>query len=335
MDRLKEELIEKMDRQIENLKWELKDEMKQIIEDNQAELKAYVEDKVLTVKEDMTKLIKRNKQDLAKEINANTIRINKCEQMVIKESNELGNKINKIEKEVAEGIKELGENMIMSDNLIISDLTEFVGNEVQLLQNQVDNNKQIIERKLVSMEKQVNENINESRQIPNNNTQIIKPFVNYFNDSKNIFNGNIKKYHAIPFIGFLQNKHGLFPNFQDFKEYIREHLEDEALLWFCNKENDIQDFEEFRNRFLEYFWGNARQKIVQNELHSGRFDYNRGNSFHRYAMQLYSSAQYLEANFTEEYIVNMIIQHFDETIEEIMALYNFNTMDSLCQFLIP
>lgn len=51
-------------------------------------------------------------------------------------------------------------------------------------------------------------------------------------------------------------------------------------------------------------------------------------------MVLYNTAQYLDAQFSEEYIVDMIIQHFDEGMEEVMTLYNFKSMDTLCQFLI-
>ncbi|XP_023312112.1 reticulocyte-binding protein 2 homolog a-like [Anoplophora glabripennis] len=43
------------------------------------------------------------------------------------------------------------------------------------------------------------------------------------------------------------------------KEIIRENLEAEALIWFNGIENDVQDYEQLRNRFLQHFWGDDAQ----------------------------------------------------------------------------
>lgn len=50
----------------------------------------------------------------------------------------------------------------------------------------------------------------------------------------------------------------------------------------------------------------------------GKFDYNNGSIFHKYAKQLYINPQNLHEIFSEEYIFGMIIQHFNETMEEIL-----------------
>lgn len=48
-----------------------------------------------------------------------------------------------------------------------------------------------------------------------------------------LFVGNVKKIHPVLFIIFLNNKEGQFVNFIDF---INEHLGDDCLLGFSNKE---------------------------------------------------------------------------------------------------
>lgn len=49
---------------------------------------------------------------------------------------------------------------------------------------------------------------------------------------------------------------------------------------------------DFEIKFLECFWGTDRkQEIIKNELYEGKFDYNKGNSYQRYDMQIYSTAQ--------------------------------------------
>lgn len=64
-------------------------------------------------------------------------------------------------------------------------------------------------------------------------------------------------------------------------------------------------------KIFKQFLGKTQQKVVKNELHSRKFDINRGISYHRYAIQIYSVTQYLDANFSEEYLLDLLIQHFD------------------------
>lgn len=53
-----------------------------------------------------------------------------------------------------------------------------------------------------------------------------------------------------------------------------------------------------------------------------------------YGMRIYSNAQYLDSNFTEEYIVNLFFQHFDQDMEVLMTLYQFGDVETLCQSLV-
>ncbi|XP_023311661.1 trichohyalin-like [Anoplophora glabripennis] len=47
------------------------------------------------------------------------------------------------------------------------------------------------------------------------------------------------------------------------KEIMRENLEAEALIWFNGIENDVQDYEQLRHRFLQHFWGDNAQMMYQ------------------------------------------------------------------------
>lgn len=65
----------------------------------------------------------------------------------------------------------------------------------------------------------------------------------------------------------------------------------------------------------------------------GKYNPNR-RTYHEYAMQLYTTSEYLDSEFPEEYIMSSVIQDVDYSLEGIMALYIFKDMVSLCQYLI-
>lgn len=52
-----------------------KNDMKLMIDNNKVELKAYLEDKIITAREDMTKMVEANKKHLSNKININENRI--------------------------------------------------------------------------------------------------------------------------------------------------------------------------------------------------------------------------------------------------------------------
>ncbi|XP_050508975.1 GATA zinc finger domain-containing protein 14-like [Diabrotica virgifera virgifera] len=74
--------------------------------------------------------------------------------------------------------------------------------------------------------------------------------------------------------------------------------------------------------------------VVYSELQNGKYDEKRGISEERYALQLYASGQYLDYNYSEEQLVELIARHFDNTMEDYVTLQGYKDMDSLCQFLV-
>lgn len=121
----------------------------------------------------------------------------------------------------------------LQNNQTRTDITEVITREVNNIQQEVQNVQDETKDNMESMEKQVQENKNEIRELVGKEVVMITPNVHYCGENKNLFAGNVK-YHPVPFIKFLKNKEGQFVNFTDFKDFIKEHLGDEALLWFLN-----------------------------------------------------------------------------------------------------
>ncbi|XP_044760918.1 GATA zinc finger domain-containing protein 4-like [Coccinella septempunctata] len=221
----------------------------------------------------------------------------------------------KIDRKMGMMIRQCQEDLETTENNIRKEVREKLDLDINKIKENIDKQNEIIQRVMIK------ENFS-------------TPEIIYSDNTKWNFNGKIKKQHPVPFVRFLENKEGSFSTFRTFKEYIRNLLSEEALLWFNNKEMNLDNFSDFKSKFLDYFWGPAQQKIIKNELFSGKFNPMKGSSYHRYAMHIYSVAQYLNADFTEEYIVSLIIQHFDKDLEDVLLLYDFKNMDKLCQFLM-
>ncbi|XP_050497793.1 J domain-containing protein DDB_G0295729-like [Diabrotica virgifera virgifera] len=148
------------------------------------------------------------------------------------------------------------------------------------------------------------------------------------------FNGDYKSQHPVPFIHILTTKYLQYNDFDEFREVIRNQLKGEALIWYTNVENEIQDFDSFKMKFLEFFWGQSRQQVVRAELFGGRYNSNSRTSMHLYAMKLYSAAQYLDGKLTEKELVNHIVVHFESQIENIRLNFHFTDFNMLRNFLI-
>ncbi|XP_056648541.1 uncharacterized protein PF3D7_1120000-like [Diorhabda sublineata] len=109
--------------------------------------------------------------------------------------------------------------------------------------------------------------------------------------------------------------------------------DEHALMWFCNKEEQIIDMEGFETQFLMYFWGEIQQANFRERLYFGKFDYNKNKNLNSYAMQLYNIAQYLEPAMKEEELVLYVGRHFNAEMSETIVLHNIKTMDNMSSYL--
>lgn len=99
-----------------------------------------------------------------------------------------------MEEEITKRVKTLWENILIRENQVWTEITEFIDRKVQNIQNHLENNKEELEKKKQEIkEKQVNENTNEIKKLVNREVNLIKPMECCCVDNRNIFNGNIKK----------------------------------------------------------------------------------------------------------------------------------------------
>ncbi|XP_057667218.1 uncharacterized protein PF3D7_1120000-like [Diorhabda carinulata] len=147
------------------------------------------------------------------------------------------------------------------------------------------------------------------------------------------FDGNINTIHPKVFMKIVKSKMKGIKDLMEMKIIIRGMLSGHALMWFCNKEEQIIDMEGFETQFLMYFWGEIQQANFRERLYFGKFDYNKNKNLNSYAMQLYNIAQYLEPAMKEEELVLYVGRHFNAEMSETIVLHNIKTMDNMSSYL--
>uniref|UniRef100_A0A6P7H791 Uncharacterized protein LOC114347985 n=1 Tax=Diabrotica virgifera virgifera TaxID=50390 RepID=A0A6P7H791_DIAVI len=153
-------------------------------------------------------------------------------------------------------------------------------------------------------------------------------------DVKIRIGGDVEKLHPVIFISNLKKKVRYIGNFETAKETIRNHLKDEASLWFDSKEEELDNWHKFEQKFLNYFWGKIQQIEINKELQNGRYLDRKGISEKNTCTTIIQQCKkLLHYNYSSEQIVEVIARHFEDTLEDHITLQNYKDIDSLCQFL--
>lgn len=93
--------------------------------------------------------------------------------------------------------------------------------------------------------------------------------------------------------------------------------------WVVYKKIEIQDIENFRKLFIDYFWGELRQ--MKNLLMQGQFEKVGYMDYHLYSANIYDMSKYLDPPMSEAEIVTCIGTHF--------VLQRIRSMDQLVNYL--
>lgn len=97
---------------------------------------------------------------------------------------------------------------------------------------------------------------------------------------------------------------------------ISNALEGECKAWFHVYSDNITNFEEFREKFIEKFWNDRIQSRERERLMYGKYRPQEGVSRTEYFLAHVSIWQNLEGVGTEEDIVRMMLKHFSDRIRE-------------------
>uniref|UniRef100_A0A6P7GXM7 Myb-like protein Z n=1 Tax=Diabrotica virgifera virgifera TaxID=50390 RepID=A0A6P7GXM7_DIAVI len=236
---------------------------------------------------------------------------------------ELENLENKLENAIQVDREEAEKRIITENEKLIDDIRkqrEKGDRREILIQSPVD--REEVEKRITENEKLIDD-IRKQREKGDRREILIQSP----GDIKIQFGGDVKKLHPVIFINNLKKKVRYIGNFETPKETIRNHLIDEASLWSDSKEEELDNWHKFEQKFLRYFWGKMQQMEINKDLQNGRYHDRMGISEQTYALQLYNNAKQLHYNYSSEQIVELIARHFEDTLEDHITLQNYKDID--------
>ncbi|CAG9828477.1 unnamed protein product [Diabrotica balteata] len=284
----------------------------------------------------MEETIEKNQKETSQKMDENNRRLEENQKETKQAIEENNKKIESIKEDMVQKIEVIvQENAkvkteIKEMKLQMKDMKTVQKKELEQLEEKFEmalqEDRKEVERRLKQNEKQMAE-------IELRGVERKEVIIHGTSEAKIQFGGDIRKTHPVPFVKNLKTKLQHVRYFDDCKETIRNHLKEGAALWYESKEDEFENWTDFENKFLNYFWGKNKQREINQELQNGKYHEKMGISEERYALQIYNNSKYLEYKYSTEQLVEMISRHFEETLEDHVILRNYQDIDSLCQFL--
>ncbi|KAJ8909285.1 hypothetical protein NQ315_015166 [Exocentrus adspersus] len=296
-----------------------------------------IEQKMREFKEDIKKEQQNWRTEMEKEIHhIGKITQEICDQMKEQEKNcqakkeEVIKEVRHMTKEIKERQDTLQNNFEILDNIIQQDREAInkVKEEMKKGINTGDmkenqENRQMIER-LQEEWKQVQKRTK---------GQETKYITCQGDRNKHKFEGNVSKLHPEVFIKTMERRLKEVEEPEEMKEILRENLDKVALTWFIGKEKEMDNFETFKELFIQHFWSETQQTIVREQLYFGKYNEKLPDSLTVYAMKLYARAQYLKPAMEESEIVLYLSRHYKPEVAETIAIQNIKKMEQLYNYL--
>ncbi|CAH1102304.1 unnamed protein product [Psylliodes chrysocephalus] len=125
---------------------------------------------------------------------------------------------------------------------------------------------------------------------------------------------NREKIHPVEFLENIElyfNVNSI--SFRQLKFYLNTLMENSAKTWFQAYSHMFGSYNDFKNSFLQQYWGPTLQLNIKLKLESGRYQEEHG-SFVDYFNTQVASARHLYPPYTEQQLIAIIARHFPPNI---------------------
>ncbi len=218
----------------------------------------------------------------------------------------------------------------------INRLTERVGNNQVLCQEEFTRVNEIIHTNKNLIEQEYQRDLNQLREDMDRyqNRPICQASGNY----------NVMK-EEIKFINYVRNPMEYINRLTEFiarnrenrweiiKPIIDDGFKDYRDNWWDATRHDVNNFEDFKKQFKNRYWSAPIQHQVRNVLINGRYDPNKNMSLSAYFLGKVCLARNLEPAIPEESLVNQLIYHYDERIINARSARQIDTIHGITQLL--
>lgn len=298
MVNLMKQMLEKMDKN--------KEEMKKKMDETKEEMKKNIDEKMGEANKNIDKMEKR---------------IQKLQEHVIE-------KVGDIKRE-QEHQKEKFEEYVCHNEKEKDKLLELINQndkkieaEVIVIDNKVETKINIVEREIENINKKIDE-------LPSGDKQVIYMEAGRGMDLE--YYGDIKK-NPIKILRDMKNTIQQKNQEENWKVVVSKTMKGKAELWWEMIREECEDWLQFENMFIEYFWSDALQSKIRENLYTGKY-LEGGMPRENYAMKKLDNIKYLTPKVLEEDAIKYLARHFTNDIYEFIMVNNLKDKKRFLDYL--
>lgn len=98
-------------------------------------------------------------------------------------------------------------------------------------------------------------------------------------------------------------------------KWISQHLTDEAATWWRLTKPTVNNFQEFKEVFIQKYWDELRQERIRNELEYGRYEWYRHRSMSRYMEEKLLEVRHLTPTIPIMQVIRKLSKHFGREVQ--------------------
>lgn len=101
----------------------------------------------------------------------------------------------------------------------------------------------------------------------------------------------------------------------DNTKWIGNHLTEEAAIWWRIVRGQVNTYDEFREVFIEKYWGQVQQEKVRDRLEYGKYHRDQGKSMIQYMEHSVLECRQLLPVLSDRHLIKKLARHYDRDIQ--------------------
>ena len=111
-------------------------------------------------------------------------------------------------------------------------------------------------------------------------------------------------------------------------KWIGRHLEADAEVWWRVIRSQVSNFEEFKEAFIQKYWGQEKQDTIRDNLEFGRYNWRGGLNPVQYMERLLLESRQLTPAITDRQLIKKLARHFGREFEVAVVTRGVNAIQT-------
>lgn len=114
----------------------------------------------------------------------------------------------------------------------------------------------------------------------------------------------------------------------DTTRWIGNHMVGEAAIWWRIIREQVRTFEEFKEAFIEKYWGPTQQERVRDQLEYGKFTHNGRLNMIQYMERKVLECRQLVPILSDHHLIKKLARHYEREIQIAVVTRGIRTINS-------